>query len=167
MNTYQSGFRSMHNTLTALLDTTNNWPINIDGGLLNGVLFIGLKKAFDTINHEIILRKLVNYWVDQSALRFFASYLCNRSHKCNVNGALSSASKLTCRVPLKNMLVPLLSLIYINDLPNCLDISCAKMFANDTNINVPGWGRYKTWNTPIWTPLWTLFIQEMSLILSV
>ena len=50
LNTYQSGFRSMHNTLTALLDTTNNWPINIDGGLSNGVLFIGLKKAFDTIN---------------------------------------------------------------------------------------------------------------------
>ena len=58
-----------------------------------------------TINHEIILRKLVNYWVDQSALRFFASYSCNRSHKCNVNGALSSASKLTCGVPQGNMLV--------------------------------------------------------------
>ena len=53
LNTYQSGFRSMHNTLTALVETTNNWSINIDKGLLNGVLFIDLKKAFDTIDHEI------------------------------------------------------------------------------------------------------------------
>ena len=75
LNTYQSGFRSMHSTLTALLETTNNWSINIDNGLLNGVLFIDLKKAFDTIDHEITLRKLANYGVDQSALRFFASYL--------------------------------------------------------------------------------------------
>ena len=128
----------MHSTLTALLETTNNWSINIDNGLLNGVLFIDLKKAFDTIDHEIILRKLANYGVDQSALRFFASYLCNRSQKCSVNGALSSASKLTYGVPQGSILGPLLFLIYINDLPNCLDISCAKMFADDTNITVPG-----------------------------
>ena len=79
----QSGFRSIHSTVTALLATTNNWAINIDNGLLNGVLFIDLKKAFDTIDHEIILRKLANYGVDPNALRFFASYLCNRSRKCS------------------------------------------------------------------------------------
>ena len=128
----------MHSTLTALLETTNNWSINIDNGLLNGVLFIDLKKAFDTIDHVIILRKLANYGVDQIALRFFASYLCNRSQKCSVNGALSSASKLTYGVPQGSILGSLLFLIYINDLPNCLDIACAKMFADDTNITVPG-----------------------------
>ena len=138
LNTYQSGFRSMHSTTTALLETTNNWSINIDNGLLNGVLFIDLKKAFDTIDHEIILRKLANYGVDPNALQFFASYLSNRSQKCTVNGALSSASKLTCGVPKGSILGPLFFLIYINDLPNCLDISCAKMFADDTNITVPG-----------------------------
>ena len=96
-----------------------------------------LEKAFDTIDHEIILRKLANYEVDPNALRFFASYLCNRSQKCTVNGALSSASKLTCEVLQGSILGPLFFLIYINDLPNCLDISCAKMFADDTNITVP------------------------------
>ena len=68
LNTCQSGFRSMHSTLTALLETTNNWSINIDNGLLDGMLFIDLKKAFDTIDYEIILRRLANYGVDQSAL---------------------------------------------------------------------------------------------------
>ena len=125
----------MHSTTTALLETTNNWSINIDNGLLNGVLFIDLKKAFDTIDHEIILRKLANYGVDPNALRFFASYLCNRSQKCTVNGALSSVSKLTCGVLQGSILGPLFSLIYINDLPNCLDISCSKMFADDILIS--------------------------------
>ena len=69
---------------------------------------------------------------------FFAPYLCNGSQKCTVNGALSSASKLTCSVPQGSILGPLFFLMYINDLPNCFDISCAKVFADDTKITVPG-----------------------------
>ena len=57
-NNCQSGFLSLHNTLTALLKTNDNWYVNIDRGLLDGVIFIDLKKAFDTIDHEIILKKL-------------------------------------------------------------------------------------------------------------
>ena len=87
----------------------------------------------------LILRKLTNYGVDPNALRFFASYLCNRSQTCSVNGALSSTSKLNCGVPQISILEPLFFLIYtlINDLPNCLDISCGKFFADDINITVP------------------------------
>ena len=50
----QSGFRSLHSTLTALLEATNSWSVNIDNGFINGVIFIDLKKAFDTIDHKIL-----------------------------------------------------------------------------------------------------------------
>ena len=71
LNSGQSGFRSLHSTLTALLETNDNWCVNIDRGLLNGVIFIDLKKAFDTTDHEIILKKLAKYGIDQDALNWF------------------------------------------------------------------------------------------------
>ena len=67
----QSGFRSLHSTVATLLEATNSWSVNIDNGLLNGVVFIDLKKAFDTIDHHIILEKLGNYGIDHSSLKWF------------------------------------------------------------------------------------------------
>ena len=78
-------FRSLHSALTALLETNDNWCISIDRGLLNCVIFIDLKKAFETIDHEIILKKLTKYGVEQDALKWFKSYLTNRMQRCNVN----------------------------------------------------------------------------------
>ena len=102
------------------------------------MVYIDLKKAFDTTNHAILLRKLANYGLGLGSLRFFASYLGNRSQKCYVNGVLSSASELRCGVPQGSILGSLFFLIYINDLPNCLNTACAKMFADDTNITISG-----------------------------
>ena len=73
----QHGFRPMHSTLTALLEATNDWYLNIDNGLLNGVLFLDLKKAFDTLDHYILLEKLKLYGVDTPSLSWFTSYLLN------------------------------------------------------------------------------------------
>ena len=68
-----SGFRSLHSTLTILLEATNSWSVNIDNGFLNGVVFTDLKKAFDPIsrNYEIILRKLSYFGADQATIKWF------------------------------------------------------------------------------------------------
>ena len=134
LSSCQSGFRSLHSTLTALLEATNSWSVNIDNGFLNGVVFIDLKKAFDTINHEIILRKLSYFGADQATDKWFQSYLSNRTQRCNVNGNLSTASTVTCGVPQGSILGPLLFFMYINDLPNCLRVAAPRMFADDTSI---------------------------------
>ncbi|CAB4022314.1 Hypothetical predicted protein [Paramuricea clavata] len=68
INTRQSGFRSLHSTMTALLDMTNQWCFNIDKGMLNGVIFLDLKKAFDTIDHEILQMKLACYGLKECSL---------------------------------------------------------------------------------------------------
>ena len=87
-----------------------NWSIGIitlkfkrtqiDLGFCDAFVSVAIMlKAFDIIDHAILLRKLANYGLDLGSLRFFASYLGNRSQKCCVNGALSSVSELRCGVP--------------------------------------------------------------------
>ena len=130
LNSGQSGLRSLHSTLFALLETSNNWCVSIDRGLLNGVIFIDLRNALDTIDHGIILKKLTNYGVDQDALTWFKSYLTNRMQKCNVNNYLSRERPLNCSVPQGSIIF----LIYRNDLPDCLNVGTPRMYADDFNV---------------------------------
>ena len=114
LNSSQSGFRSLHSTLTALLEKNDSWCVNIDEGLLNGVIFIDLKKVFYTIDRDIILKKiyLVRRCSMQDAVKRFKSYLISCMQRCNVNNHLSSASPLNCGVPQGWIITPFVSLIY-------------------------------------------------------
>jgi len=131
MGCYQ--INNLHSTVTALLEVTNDWAYNIDKSSVNAVVFLDLKKAFDTVDRHIHLSKLHEYGVEGISHCWFRSYLDNRKQKCFVNGSLSNSQSLTCGIPKGTILGPLLFLVYINDLPNCLSISKPRMYADDTH----------------------------------
>ena len=132
---YQSGFRPLHSTVTALLDATNEWYLNIDKGMTNLAVFLDLAKAFDTVSHHILLKKLNMYGIKGRTHDWFSSYLSNRMQQCTVEGCFSKPLPLSCGVPQGSILGPLLFIIYINDLPFSLSNSKPRMYADDTILS--------------------------------
>ena len=112
----------------------DNWYENMDNGKLTGVVFIDIRKAFDSIDHAILPQKSAYYGVSQLEHTWFQSYLANRQQQCHVNGSLSTKKEIICGVPQGSILGPLLFLIYINDLPNCLKKTAPCLYADDTQI---------------------------------
>ena len=128
----QSGFLRLHSTLTCLLKNTEDWYNGLDLGQLVGLVFIDLKKAFDTVDHEILCKKLQVYGVQHRELSWFRSYLTCRKQFCRVNGVASDIEDIEVGVPQGSCLGPLLFLIYINDLPQA-SMECS-IFVRRTDI---------------------------------
>ena len=104
------------------------------------IWFVDLAKAFDTVNHTILLSKLYHYGVRGITHEWFTSYLCNRKQYVYVNNATSDSLPVVCGVPQGSILGPLLCLIYINGLNFISKIVTFIMFADDTNIFIAGHG---------------------------
>ncbi|CAB4007916.1 Hypothetical predicted protein [Paramuricea clavata] len=135
---HQFGFRPYHSTTTTLLDCTNEWYTNMDRGLYNLVVFLDLKKAFDTVDHEIPLSKFEMYGFQRKALNLLRCYLTHRTHSCQLASILSVEKEIICGIPQGSILGPLLFIMYINDLPSCLERTTPRMFADDTNLTAVG-----------------------------
>ena len=131
----QSSFRLLHSVLTCLLKCTNDWYLNLENSEYTAVTFIDLKKAFDTVNHDILIQKLEHYGVQNKEIRWFRSYLTNRKQCCKVNGQLSDLESITTGVPQGSCLGPLLFIIYVNDLHFSLRHSDVNMYADDTSLS--------------------------------
>ena len=133
----QYGYRSGHNTTHATLDFIKMIEDSIEQNEYAIGIFCDLSKAFDTLNHQILLSKLEHYGIRGSAKQWFSSYLSNRQQYVEWNGCKSSTAQIMTGVPQGSILGPLLFLIYINDLPSASNLKCV-IFADDTNLFVKG-----------------------------
>lgn len=129
----QYGFREKHSTSQAVLEFITDTIEALENRKSTLGIFLDLSKAFDTINHNILLRKLYYYGIRGIAFDWVKSYLSNRSQYVQYQNCNSVHMPIVCGVPQGSVLGPLLFLIYMNDLPNCLE-SKSVLFADDTSL---------------------------------
>ena len=117
----QFGFRENHGTNIALTFLYNKILKSLDNGDYVLGLFLDFKKAFDTVNHDILLRKLYKYGIRGTSFEWIKSYLSNRKQYVYFNQEKSTALKIICRIPQGSILGPILFLCYINDIAQVSD----------------------------------------------
>ena len=136
LHTYQSGFRPKHSCQTALTRLIDSWLTSINNKQLIGSVFLDFKKAFDLVNHNILLKKLTFYFPKSTITDFMKSYLTDRYQYVFLNGKKSQTKLITDGVPQGSVLGPLFFLIYINDLPLHLNKDTQNdLFADDASLH--------------------------------
>ena len=131
---HQYGFQENKSTSLAILELQSQLINNIEKGLFSCCMFLDLSKAFDTVNHNILLTKLEHCGIRGLALPWFKSYLTERKQVVIVNGVTSSEKEIRCGVPQGSALGPLLFLLYINEIYNSSKDLDFRRFADDTSI---------------------------------
>ena len=130
----QYGFREGHSTETATLDLSDRIINALDNNETPLAIFMDLSKAFDTLDHNILLSKLSFYGINGTALSWFKSYLSDRTQYVEIQSKKSTMLPITTGVPQGSILGPLLFLIYINDIPSSSDAFNFILYADDTTM---------------------------------
>lgn len=131
----QYGFRNNHSTNLAISELMSSILKGFDEKKYTLGLFLDLSKAFDTIDHDILIAKLYHYGIRGVALTWLKNYLTGRNQYVEFKGTKSNMLPVSCGVPQGSVLGPLLFIIYMNDLPNALTHSSSILFADDTTIH--------------------------------
>jgi hypothetical protein len=134
LNERQYGFRPNHSTEYAAVDLVDNLKKSLDNKKNPFAVFIDLSKAFDTLDHNILISKLHHYGIRGTELTWFRNYLGNRKQYVKFNNVTSPFVGIKTGVPQGSVLGPLLFLIYINDISNATKALDELLFADDTNL---------------------------------
>ena len=129
----QYGFRVEHSTELASLELIDRILHDLDKKKNSIVIFMDLSKAFDTLDHSILLKKLQYYGISGTELDWFKSYISNRKQYVEIENFKSTQVSITTGVPQGSILGPLLFLIYMNDIPNASRYFDFILFADDTS----------------------------------
>ena len=135
---FQFGFRKWHSSYMALLTLMDKLISSLERKEFVIGIFLDFSKAFDTVDHAILLQKLCHYGIRGNALKWFTSYLSNRRQYVTYNGVVSAMKGINCGVPQGSILGPLLFLIYINDLCSMCKYTTPILFADDTYLFCSG-----------------------------
>ena len=135
---YQYGFRPGRSCEHALLNAQNIILNSLSKKEVALLLLIDYSKAFDLVDHNILLHKLEHYGIRGAALNWFKTYLTNREQFVTITGHNSSPKVMQHGVPQGSILGPILFIIYINDLPNISNIAKFILYADDANIIITG-----------------------------
>lgn len=131
---HQYGFRKHHSTYMALLHLTDKIISSQHNNEFTCCVFLDLSKAFDTVDHSVLLGKLNKYGFHGSTFKWLNNYISDRRQFVCVNGCNSNLASLPCGLPQGSILGPLLFLVYINDLSNVSKKMSPIMFADDTTL---------------------------------
>ena len=130
----QSAFRAEHSTECALINLTDHILFNLDEDNLSGMVFVGFRKAFDVVDHQLLLTKLRLYRVSDPSLSWFESYLSGRQQFVSIDSQRSDSLLIKQGVPQGSVLGPALFLLFVNDIPLHLTDSTVDIYADDTTI---------------------------------
>ena len=128
---FQNGFRKLHSTTLALIEFTDSVKRFLDDGNYVISIFVDLTKAFDTVDHDILLYELDRYGIRGYANDFSRTYLTNRFQYTVINGTQSALNAVTCGVPQGSVLGPLFFALYINDIYESVGMDYVRLFADD------------------------------------